>query len=233
MAPVYTPLPLDIANLGASRQLIAVMTSSWSEIHGTIEAWEKDDAGTWQQVMVPSNANIGLNGWVLASQRVQGDHKTPAGLFGIHMGFGYNSNPGTTLPYAHLLPSYYWAGDQRDPKTYNVLQTSHPATAKWRTSESEALYYTRPAYEYVAAIDFNLAGGVHLQSDRQYVATKPANTRLGSAIFLHCYGVTGVNGYTLGCANTSITRMIWLLRWLKADALPKIIMGPSGRIRSL
>jgi L,D-peptidoglycan transpeptidase YkuD (ErfK/YbiS/YcfS/YnhG family) len=233
VAPVVTPLPLDIPNLGASSQLIAVMTSSWSAIHGTIEAWEKDSSGTWHQVMAPSNANVGLNGWVLASQRVQGDHKTPAGLFGIHSTFGYAANPGATLPYALLEPTYYWAGDQRDPKTYNLLQTAHPSTALWRTSQSEALYYTRPAYEYVANIDFNLPGGVTHIAGGQYVASRPANVRLGSAIFLHCYGVTGVHGYTLGCVNTSITRMVWLLRWLRADALPKIIMGPSGVIRSL
>ena len=156
VAPYRPPLPLEIANLGACSQLIAVMTSSWSEIHGTIEAWEKDVNGTWHQVMAPSNANVGLNGWVLARQRIQGDHKTPAGLFTLTRGFGYAANPGTTFPYAPLHPTYYWAGDQRDPKTYNLLQTEHPSSAAWRTSESEALYYTRPAYEYVVNIDFNL-----------------------------------------------------------------------------
>ena len=233
MASIATPLPLDLTHLGSSTQVVAVTTPSWTAIHGTIEAWEKDSAGTWHQVMAPSNANVGLKGWVLASQRVQGDHKTPAGTFRIHKGFGYRANPGSGLPYALTHRNYYWAGDQKDPKTYNIMQTHRPAAAKWRLSQSEQLSTTRPAYQYAACIDFNLAGGIHQWPDGQWVASKPANVRLGSAIFLHCYGVTGIHGYTLGCVNTSIARMRWLLRWFRPEALPRIVMGPAGVIRSL
>jgi L,D-peptidoglycan transpeptidase YkuD (ErfK/YbiS/YcfS/YnhG family) len=233
LGAVLRPLPMDLHNIGSSTQVVAVMTPSWSAIHGTIEAWEKDGTGTWHQVLAPVNANIGLNGFVLGSDRIQGDLKTPAGTYRIHKAFGHYNNPGSGIPYGVLKPSYYWAGDQRDPKTYNIFQSSRPSTATWRTSQSEALYYTMPAYQYVACIDFNLAGGIHRQSDGQWVASQPADIRRGSAIFLHCYGETGANGYTLGCANTSLATMQWLLRWFLPTALPTIVMGPSGVIRSL
>ena len=80
-----------------------------------------------------------------------------------------------------------------------MLQTSHPVTATRRTSESEALYYSRPAYEYVAAIDFNLAGGVHLQSDRQYVATTPDGRYLL---------VTNWCGYDLSVVDRATSREV-------------------------
>ncbi len=201
MAPTIRPRPLDLKGIGSSRQVVIVTTSSWTQVHGTIEAWELSASNTWHQVMRPSNANIGLRGWVTGSLRVQGDHKTPVGAYRIHKAFGHYSDPGSGIPYHHLTPGDYWAGDQRDPKTYNIIQYSRPKTAKWRTSQSEDLYATMPAYRYAACIDYNLPGGIHEQSDGQWVATHPADVHLGSAIFLHCYGTTGVNGYTLGCVE--------------------------------
>jgi L,D-peptidoglycan transpeptidase YkuD (ErfK/YbiS/YcfS/YnhG family) len=231
--PVQPPLPASFQHIGASTQVVVVQTPSWSSMHGTIEAWQKDSAGVWHQVLAPYNANVGQAGMVLGSERVQGDRKTPAGTYRIHKAFGHYDDPGSGIPYGVLKPSHYWAGDQRDPKTYNIFQSRRPSTALWRTSQSEALYYTMPAYRYVACIDFNLPQGIHQQSDGQWVATKPANTRLGSAIFLHCYGETGAHGYTLGCANTSLATMQWLLRWFRPAALPTIVMGPSSVIRAL
>jgi L,D-peptidoglycan transpeptidase YkuD (ErfK/YbiS/YcfS/YnhG family) len=226
-------LPADLQHLGGSSQVVVVQTPSWSAVHGTIEAWQKDSAGIWHQVLAPYNANVGLKGMIPGSERIQGDLKTPAGTYRIRKAFGHYNNPGSGIPYGVLKPSYYWAGDQRDPKTYNLFQSSRPASAKWRTSQSEALYYTMPAYRYAACIDFNLPGGVHQQSDGQWVASTPANIHRGSAIFLHCYGETGANGYTLGCANTSLATMQWLLRWFRPAALPTIVMGPSPVIREM
>jgi L,D-peptidoglycan transpeptidase YkuD (ErfK/YbiS/YcfS/YnhG family) len=228
-APVLRPRPLDIAGLGSATQVIIATTTGWSQIHGTIEAWELV-SGTWTRVMKPYNSNIGINGWVTGSQRVQGDHKTPVGIYPLHRAFGRSADPGSGLPYRQLTPGNYWAGDQRDPKTYNVFQVSHPSTALWRTSQSEHLYYVTPAYEYVISIDYNLAGGVHRQSDGQNVAVTPANTRLGSAIFLHCYGTTGAHGYTLGCVNTHPAKIVELLRWLDPAKAPVIAMGPTSAL---
>jgi L,D-peptidoglycan transpeptidase YkuD (ErfK/YbiS/YcfS/YnhG family) len=227
---IITARPLDLKGLGSARQVVIVTTTGWSVIHGTIEAWQKGSDNVWVRVMAPYNANIGINGWIEGPKRIQGDHRTPTGVYRIHKGFGRATNPGTKIDYYQLTPSSYWAGDQRDPKTYNVFQTHRPSTAKWRTSESEHLYYVTPAYQYVAAIDYNMAGGVHMQSDGQNVAVTPANTRLGSAIFLHCYGTTGVHGYTLGCVCTHPAKMAWLLRWFDPALLPVIVMGPPSAI---
>lgn len=224
------PRPLQLRALGSARQVVIVTTLGWSTIHGTIEAWEKGTDGQWQLAMAPYNANIGINGWVEGAKRIQGDHRTPTGVYRIHKAFGRSADPGSGLPYHQLTPADYWAGDQRDPKTYNIFQRSRPATAKWRTSQSEHLYYIQPAYQYVAAIDYNEALGVHRASDGQYVATTPANTRLGSAIFLHCYGTTGPRGYTLGCVNTHPAKMAWLLRWFDPALAPVVAMGPPSAI---
>jgi L,D-peptidoglycan transpeptidase YkuD (ErfK/YbiS/YcfS/YnhG family) len=227
------PLPLTLAHLGSSRQVVVVTTKSKTYIHGHIQAWEKDSHGTWERVMAPHHCNIGSRGWIHGDIRTQGDRKTPAGTYRIHKSFGYAADPGTHIPYNHLDPGDYWAGDNKDPKTYNIFQTKHPKSAKWRKSQSEALYYTRPAYKYAACIDFNLATGIHTLKDGQRVATHPANTKIGSGIFLHCYGTTGADGYTLGCVSTRQDHVKWLLRWFKPASLPRIVMGPSSEITTL
>jgi L,D-peptidoglycan transpeptidase YkuD (ErfK/YbiS/YcfS/YnhG family) len=227
---VINPRPLDLKGLGSSRQVVIVTTSGWSTIHGTIEAWQLGSDNVWRRVMAPYNANIGINGWVDGTRRVQGDHRTPTGIYRLRQAFGRSPDPGSGLGYHRLTTANYWAGDQRDPKTYNIFQFSHPATAIWRTSQSEHLYDIQPAYQYVLPIDWNLAGGVHRASDGQYVATTPANVRLGSAIFLHCYGTTGPHGYTLGCVNTHPAKIAELMRWLDPAALPMIAMGPPSAI---
>jgi L,D-peptidoglycan transpeptidase YkuD (ErfK/YbiS/YcfS/YnhG family) len=230
VAPVVPPRPLGLKGLGASRQVVIVTTAGWDVIHGTIEAWGLDSGNVWRRAMAPYNANIGINGWVEGSRRVQGDHRTPTGMYRLRQAFGRSPDPGCGLGYHRLTPGNYWAGDQRDPKTYNIFQFSRPATAIWRTSQSEHLYDIQPAYQYVLPIDWNLAGGVHRASDGQYVATTPANTRLGSAIFLHCYGTTGPHGYTLGCVNTDPAKIVALMRWLDPAKSPLIAMGPPSVI---
>ncbi len=163
----------------ARRQVVAVMTPSWTAIHGTIEAWEKDGADIWHQVMAPSNANIGLNGWVLGSERIQGDHKTPAGIYRIHRAFGRYSNPGSGTPLrASCSPATTGPETSGTPRP---TTSSSPAAPRPRrggpASPRRSTTRCRPT-EYVACIDFNLAGGIHRQSDGQYVASQPANIRL-------------------------------------------------------
>ena len=41
--------------------------------------------------------------------------------------------------YKRLDHNDYWAGDRRDPRTYNLFQGRHPSGARWRTSHAEHL----------------------------------------------------------------------------------------------
>jgi L,D-peptidoglycan transpeptidase YkuD (ErfK/YbiS/YcfS/YnhG family) len=230
VAQAAQPLPARLSHLGASRQVLIVQVPSSSDMHGTIQGWEKDTAGRWRQVIATQRANIGRRGLVAGNRRIQNDMRTPEGTYPLTFSFGINPNPGARLPYKHLDGTDYWAGDQRDPRTYNLFQNSRPASARWRTSQSEHLRSYTPAYRYAVNIDWNLPRGVRTLADGQRVAATPADVRRGSAIFLHTFGRTGPDGYTAGCVAMDPNQLTRVLRWLDPALAPKIVIGTTATI---
>lgn len=141
--------------------------------------------------------------------------------------FGVRADPGTRLPYRKVDADDHWAGDNRDAKTYNLFQPSASPRRTWRKSQAERLAAYPRQYAHAAVIDFNKARGVRWDTGRrQYVAVRPADTRRGSAIFLHAGGT----GSTAGCVSVSRAGMVRLLRWLDPAKRPRIVMAPSSAI---
>lgn len=66
--------------------------------------------------------------------------------------------------------------------------------------------------------------------DGERMARRPANTRLGSAIFLHTFGETGRDGYTLGCVAIDPIQLRHVLRRLNPALNPRIVIGTSSDI---
>jgi L,D-peptidoglycan transpeptidase YkuD (ErfK/YbiS/YcfS/YnhG family) len=224
------PLPARLAHVGNARQVLIVQNPTFGGHHATIQGWERDAHGRWRQVIATQRANLGLNGLTQPRRRHEGDHRTPEGTYRLTFAFGYRHDPGARLPYKRLDRSDYWAGDPRDPRTYNLFQGRHPSRARWRTSHAEHLVAMRPAYRYAINIDWNLPRGVHRTKDGQRIASRPAHTRRGYAIFLHTFGTTGPNGYTLGCIAIKPRSLVRILRWLRPGLHPKIVIGTTSDI---
>ena len=108
------------------------------------------------------------------------------------------------------------------------MQRQRSRHAEWRTSWAERLaHWGAGAYRYGVVLDYNLPAGVRWdQATRQWVASDPADTRKGGAIFLHVNG----KGATAGCVSVSLDHMARVLRWLDADAEPRIVIGPREAI---
>jgi L,D-peptidoglycan transpeptidase YkuD (ErfK/YbiS/YcfS/YnhG family) len=96
----------------ASRQLLVVTTSSWSETSGTLRRFERDGAsGTWHAVGTPVTVVVGRNGlgWGrglhpaqrTGPQKREGDGRAPAGVYRLTEAFGYApaDSMETGLPY--------------------------------------------------------------------------------------------------------------------------------------
>jgi L,D-peptidoglycan transpeptidase YkuD (ErfK/YbiS/YcfS/YnhG family) len=60
----------------------------------------------------------------------------------------------------------------------------------------------------------------------EHVASRPADVRRGSAIFLH---VTGA-GSTAGCVSIPQANLVTVLRWLDPAQHPRIVMAPLSAI---
>ncbi|MEU4695248.1 L,D-transpeptidase family protein [Actinoplanes sp. NPDC023714] len=221
-------LPAGLSHVGNAKQLIVVSGRSWKSTYATVRAYQRGTNGKWTQVFGSMSARIGYGGWVWASKRVQDTGKTPAGTFTITQAFGVRADPGTALPYRKVDGNDYWAGDNRDAKTYNLFQPSASAKRTWRVSQAERLAAYPKQYAHAAVINFNKPSGVRWDAKRkQYVASKPANTKRGSAIFLHASG----KGSTAGCVSVSRANMVRLLKWLKPSKKPRIVMAPSSDLK--
>ncbi|MGY1857119.1 L,D-transpeptidase family protein, partial [Modestobacter sp. SYSU DS0290] len=180
----------------SAAQLITVETASASATTGTLRAWERVGGG-WRLARGPYPVFVGGSG---VGQAREGSSTTPAGTYPLTEAFGRLPNPGTAMPWFQSDTQDWWDGNPSSP-TYNlhVRRSSSPGGA------SENLYGSGPVYDYAVNIGYNL-GRV---------------PGAGSAIFLHVS-----NGRpTAGCVSMDREALAGLLRWLRPDAEPHIMIN--------
>jgi len=218
--------PRRLSHVGDAQQLIVVTGDSITSTYATARTWQKDATGHWQPVSGYLPARLGWAGWSEAATRVQGSGTTPIGTFTITSAFGLKPNPGTKLPYQPADSKSYWAGDNRDAKTYNVFEPAYIAgKSTWRTSESEKISSYPTQYEAAAVIDFNRPAASAMTWNAalgEWVTSKPTNTKIGSGIFLHINGA----GDTAGCVSLARSDLLSVLTWLDPAKKPRIVMAP-------
>ena len=169
-----------------------------------IKVYALDKKGNnWETAFGPVNAVIGRNGFANVGRKREGDGKTPAGIFSIHLTFGYDEVINTKMPYRQALVDDIWVDD---PNTddYN----------RWvKKQETHAVSYEKMRrddnlYKYGIVIEYN---------------TNPVIKGHGSAIFFHVWG--GEDITTEGCVAVSEQDIVKILAWLDPQASPVIIMG--------
>jgi len=217
--------PSKLKHLSDSRQVIVISGVSRTSSYATAYTYQlAADGKTWKAKFSGVPARVGYAGWAWASKRVQDTGTTPMGTFRISATFGLKPNPGTKMQYKLADSNDYWVGDNKDAKTYNLFQPSASSKRTWRTGEAERLAAYPTQYEHAAIINFNRPAAASVTWDavrEQYVTSKPANTKLGSAIFLHVNGA----GSTAGCVSLRRADLIKVLTWLDPDQHPRIVMA--------
>ena len=143
---------------------------------------------------------IGKNG--VTNNKIEGDGKTPLGIFNIGVSFGVHKNIATNLQYIQINPNMYWV-DDINSKYYNKLVDTTKVNVDWKSAEHLIKY----PKEYEYAIE---------------IKTNPNNEKnRGSAIFLHCSNQKP----TSGCVAINTYYMIELLKKLKQNDLIYIEKG--------
>ena len=199
----------------STSQIIVAHAGDFTTSHATVETFERVD-GSWRRVLDPMAARFGATGSVPGEQRVQGSHKTPAGVYGIPGGFGRLDSPGGAMPWRVVDADDYWVYDRTDPATYNTYQTSRTPQARWRTSWAEHLRDYPTQYAHSLILGFNLPGG-----------PAPVDVTAGGGIFLHVNGT----GATAGCISLTAADLAEVVRWLDPGADPRIVIGPRSVAR--
>ena len=146
-------------------------------------------------------ARLGENGMKYYGDVYEMDKCTPTGIYTLSEAFGINENPGSALPYRVLDGSEYWVDDENSDY-YNTMQFGD-ANGRWNSAEHLSSF--QGYYNYSIVIDYN---------------RWPVISGKSSAIFLHC----DLGSYTYGCVAIAEDKLINILKWLKPNNNPKIIL---------
>jgi len=192
-----------IKNKGNAKQVIVVTTSSYSNVNATITTFENIN-GIWRQI-ASFAGNVGNKGFIY--NKVEGDGRSPVGIFSLGTAFGRYANPGTSMTYRRSNTNDFWVDDVKS-SLYNTWQTG-PVNGRWNSAEKMYI----PQYNYGFVINYNTAKRV------------PGK---GSGIFFHVW--SGAGHGTAGCIATSQSNVINTLKWLKPSNNPVIIEGPMSEV---
>jgi L,D-peptidoglycan transpeptidase YkuD (ErfK/YbiS/YcfS/YnhG family) len=150
--------------------------------------------------------------------KVEGDGRSPAGIFELGDAFGYSKTPpsGCRLPYRNITELDYYIDDP-ESNDYNSWVRLQPETnfpqRRWRSFERMKL--ESDAYELGIIVKHNM---------------DPAIPGKGSAIFLHLWG--GPDHPTAACTAMSRKNFLRLLRWLDPAKRPVLIQVPEPELVS-
>jgi L,D-peptidoglycan transpeptidase YkuD (ErfK/YbiS/YcfS/YnhG family) len=197
-----------LRSTGTARQLVTVEAPKARTVLAEVVLWQRL-GGCWRWVRGPWAAFIGRNGF--SNHHREGDGTTPAGIYPIGpVAYGNAPNPGTKLPYHHLVCGDWWDEDPTS-RQYNTFQHVPCGQAPPFGGASEALWTETAAYPSFLVVEYN---------------TRPVVPYAGSAIFVHA----STGAPTTGCVALPLDDLDQMLRWLQPSRPPYIVMGPAAEI---
>ena len=139
--------------------------------------------------------------------KVEGDGKTPAGVFEIGLVFGYASAPppGTRLAYRQVTEWDCWVENEENP-LYNQHVVIDPSKGVPSWHEQERMKMGDQAHSLKLEIRHN---------------ADPPRPGMGSAIFFHIR--RGPERRTAGCTTMKREDLEALIRWLDPEAAPHLV----------
>lgn len=201
----YLPAQFDVNTLKAAEEtdhLILAVGDGADQSSLTLWYYERGTDGRLSEVF-GTRGTCGRAG--ITADKVEGDKKTPAGLYSFLMAFGLKDDPGSQISYRKVQDGDCFVDDV-ESRYYNQYVKAGEAQADWRSAE--VLKNQGPCYNYALVLDYN----------------KDCVPGRGSAIFLHCPKVVN-DTYTAGCIGIPEERMKTILTRAKADA--KILIVPD------
>lgn len=211
-----------------SRQMIVVTTDNWDATQGTLRHFEREGRG-WRAVGAPVPVTVGKGGsaWGIGLHpaqtdgpaKVEGDGRSPAGIFRIGEAFGYAETNSTSLPYRGLTASDYCVDVDGSPY-YNQLVDENKVGPSAVAGATEAMrrdlhFSGDHAYRIGFVIEHNAEG----------------RKGAGSCIFAHLW--KSPTSPTAGCTAMTDEAMERLLAWLDPKKKPVFVLMPHGEYARL
>jgi L,D-peptidoglycan transpeptidase YkuD (ErfK/YbiS/YcfS/YnhG family) len=188
----------QLENVG---QLLVVYNENLESFSAVLVALEKIE-NKWVVKQEPVAAGIGINGFASPNQKVEGDGKSPTGIFKLGKLFSYEKQTNTLLENQQTTKEDKWIDDVNS-SDYN-RHIVGPTNAK----SYENLLMKNDVYKYCLVIEYN---------------TNPVVKGKGSAIFFHLS--VKENSFTAGCVSIKEEYMKLMVNWLDPKQNPTMIMG--------
>ncbi|WP_167619558.1 L,D-transpeptidase family protein [Maribellus sediminis] len=182
-------------------QLLVAIAEQPGDTQVSLFAMEKLD-GEWKIKIGPIAAGIGDNGFAAPGQKVEGDGKSPSGIFYLGHLFTYSDRIDTKMPFTISTYEDKWIDDP-ESEDYNKHVRGETTDKSF-----EKLKLNSDYYKYCMVIEYN---------------TNPVVKGKGSAIFFHLR--ESDTETTSGCVAVSERDMLQVLKWLDPASHPMIVMG--------
>lgn len=206
-----------------SRQMVLVLTGSAIDTTGYFIRFERvNSESNWEKVGQINQVVIGRNGlaWgrglnpidsLKLSIKVEGDGKSPAGVFKLSKAFGYAPEEemgGLKVPYIHISEMSECI-DDINSKYYNqIILRNEINDIDWLSSEK--MCYSGIYYEMGLIIDQNI---------------DPIVKGAGSCIFIHNWLTPEET--SAGCTEVNPEKMKEIIYWLDASMNPVLVQLTS------
>ncbi len=176
-------------SLDTVNQLLVVFNDDTGS-KATLVAFERSSK-RWKAKFGPFTASIGRNGFAATGAKVEGDGKTPTGIFALGQLFSYEPTIDTKLPFIQSNTEDKWVDDSTSADYNRYIRGNTDAKS------FEHLLLSSIYYKYCMVIEYN---------------HHPVVKGKGSAIFFHLAD----DNYTptAGCVAIEEPAMLSILHWL-------------------
>lgn len=210
--------------LSKSLQSVVVTTKDWNAFQGEAGLYERPNVkANWKFTGVKFAVVVGKNGLAWSDDarmkaetephKIEGDGKSPAGIFDLTSAFGSSEKPGfVKLPYTQLKKSTECVDDSRSVNYNRIVDKNNVGVFDWASSER------------MLAVGEQYDLGVFVAHN----SLPPVKER-GSCIFLHIWKDDSTG--TAGCTAMTRANIEKVLSWLAPAKNPVLIQLPEDNFR--
>lgn len=202
-------------------QMIVVITSDWDVHTATLQRYERmTPQSRWIRIVEPIPVVIGRNGLAWGRgmhppndklvQKVEGDGKSPAGMFSLDSVFGYADAAemkDIKMPYQQATKALHCVDDV-ESKYYNQVIDHTTVEMDWNSYED--MLRDDDVYRLGIIVKHNV---------------NPCEPGLGSCIFIHIWSDAETG--TAGCTAMSPENIETLIHWLDSEKHPVMVQLPG------
>ena len=209
-----------------TQQLLVASARSWTSETGTLQRFSKS-SGKWiaegKAIRVVFGSGlawgVGLDRHVNSGpQKMEGDKRSPAGIFWLGPAFGYAAEPpgGSLFPYRQTNDNDYFVDDPESASYNRWLRLKNNEDPHKLFRSAEKMKWADGVYELGVVVHHNMS---------------PTLRRRGSAIFLHIW--RGPDKPTVGCTAMSKSDLAMMLGWLDPQKQPLLVQAPANELPGL